>query len=134
MIRPINNQDRKTIYTIIKKEFGVDYKKDSPFTKWYIYELENKIIGFINIDLIYDKAEIEYIYVENRYRGQKIATELLKKAEKELKKLSVENITLEVNVNNKVAINFYEKKGFKRVNIRKRYYGNEDAYLMLKSW
>lgn len=134
MIRTINKQDKRTIYEILKKEFGVDYKEDSPFTRWYIYELENKIIGFINLDLIYEKAEIEYIYVDSRYRRQKIATKLLESIEKELKKLNVENITLEVNVNNKTAISFYEKNNFKKVSIREKYYGKEDAYLMLKSW
>ena len=45
---------------------------------------------------------------------------------------SYSNITLEVNVNNFSAIKFYEKNEYKKINIRKHYYGNDDAYLMLK--
>lgn len=132
MIREITDNDRKKIYEIIKKEFKNNYLKDNPFTKWYIYELNNEIVGFINIDIIYEKAEIEYIYVVEKWRKNKIATKLLEKAEKDLINKKVSTITLEVNVNNFSAIKFYEKNEYKKINIRKHYYGNDDAYLMLK--
>ena len=132
MIREITDNDRKKIYEIIKKEFKNNYLKDNPFTKWYIYELNNEIVGFINIDIIYEKAEIEYIYVVEKWRKNKIATKLLEKAEKDLINKRVSTITLEVNVNNFSAIKFYEKNKNKKINIRKHYYGNDDAYLMLK--
>ena len=95
-------------------------------------ELNNEIVGFINIDIIYEKAEIEYIYVVEKWRKNKIATKLLEKAEKDLINKRVSTITLEVNVNNFSAIKFYEKNEYKKINIRKHYYGNDDAYLMLK--
>lgn len=132
MIREITDNDRKKIYEIIKKDFKNNYLKDNPFTKWYIYELNNEIVGFINIDIIYEKAEIEYIYVVEKWRKNKIATKLLEKAEKDLINKRVSTITLEVNVNNFSAIKFYEKNEYKKINIRKHYYGNDDAYLMLK--
>lgn len=132
MIREITDNDRKKIYEIIKKEFKNNYLKDNPFTKWYIYELNNEIVGFINIDIIYEKAEIEYIYVVEKWRKNKVATKLLEKAEKDLINKRVSTITLEVNVNNFSAIKFYEKNEYKKINIRKHYYGNDDAYLMLK--
>lgn len=132
MIREITDNDRKKIYEIIKKEFKNNYLKDNPFTKWYIYELNNEIVGFINIDIIYENAEIEYIYVVEKWRKNKIATKLLEKAEKDLINKRVSTITLEVNVNNFSAIKFYEKNEYKKINIRKHYYGNDDAYLMLK--
>ena len=49
----------------------------------------------------------------------------------DLKKNMVENFSLEVNINNKSAINFYLKNGFEIKSIRKNYYGNDDAYLMV---
>ena len=57
---------------------------------------------------------------------------ILRKRSKTLKKKKVSTITLEVNVNNFSAIKFYEKNEYKKINIRKHYYGNDDAYLMLK--
>lgn len=132
MIRSITDHDREEIYKLIKEEFDINYKCDTPFTHWYIYEEKKHIIGFINIDIIYDKSEIEYLYIRRENRKKKIATRLLQEIEKELKKNKIINITLEVNVNNKIAISFYEKNGFKKSSIRRKYYKNADAYLMLK--
>lgn len=42
-------------------------------------------------------------------------------------------ITLEVNEKNLPAIHLYEKYGFEKVGIRKKYYDNKfDAYIMTK--
>jgi len=134
MIREINSNDRIIIYDILNKEFDTIYKEDSPFTKWIIYEEHNTIIGFINYDSIYDHSELEYIYVIPEYRKKGIATMLLNKMIDNLDKDNIKNISLEVKDNNEKAIKFYEKNGFKKVTIRKNYYKNNDAFLMLKSW
>lgn len=48
-------------------------------------------------------------------------------------KLSSILITLEVNGKNLPAIHLYEKYGFEKVGIRKKYYDNKfDAYIMTK--
>ena len=44
----------------------------------------------------------------------------------------IENVILEVNINNKPALNLYQKLGFNIINIRKGYYNGEDAYIMEK--
>ena len=134
MIRKIIDADREYIYSIIKNEFGIIYNKDNVYTNWYVYEVDNNIIGFINYDIIYDKSEIEYIYVDEKYRNSNIATKLLEEMIKSIKINNVDSITLEVKSNNKIAINFYKKNGFKEIAIRKNYYGDIDAILMMKSW
>lgn len=134
MIRKIKNEDYKNLKLIIKEQFDVDYKEDTPFCNWLIYEENDEIIGFINYDIIYEKSELEYIYVKEEYRRKNIASSLFNEMIENLKVKKVDSITLEVNVKNKVAISFYEKYGFKIVSIRKNYYKNNDAYLMLKSW
>ena len=131
MIETINKKEE--IYSIIKEKFGVDYK-DNPFTHWYIYEEDNELLGFINMDIKYDKSELVYIYVKEEYRNKGIATKLLNEAITDLKQKEVINITLEVNENNQKAINFYLKNGFKTVALRENYYGKENGLLMLKSW
>ena len=45
---------------------------------------------------------------------------------------NINNITLEVRTTNEGAINLYKKYNFKVVSTRKNYYGNEDAYLMIR--
>ena len=39
-------------------------------------------------------------------------------------------ITLEVNENNKIAINFYKKNNFYEINCRRNYYGDDSAIIM----
>ena len=49
------------------------------------------------------------------------------------KNKNMKSITLEVNVNNNIAINLYKKYGFKEVGIRPKYYNNtDDAIIMTK--
>lgn len=105
---------------------------DDPFKKYIGYEIDNKIVSFLNYSLIYDRIEIEYIYTNPDYRNKNFATILLN----HLIDLGINNnclnITLEVRCSNTSAINFYEKNGFKKVSIRKNYYNGEDGILMIR--
>ena len=101
----------------------------SEYTKIYTYILDNKVVGFIIFDIIYDRCEIIDIYTNKEYRRNNIAFLLINEIEKDY---DIINITLEVNINNISAINLYEKSGFKVASIRKCYYNGEDAYLMIK--
>lgn len=86
--------------------------------------------GVIVYDYIYDRIEIEYIIVGKKYRRLGIASELLNFIEK--KHSNIKNITLEVKESNNIAINFYQKNGFKEITKRKNYYKNENGILMIK--
>ena len=46
------------------------------------------------------------------------------------KEKQCENITLEVRIDNDIAISLYEKFQFKKIAIRKNYYQTKDAWLM----
>ena len=133
MIRTPNLDELKYLYDLVESEFKVKYS-DNVYTNWLVYIDNNKIIGFLNYDSIYDKAEIEYIYVDPLYRKSGIATKLFNKMLEDLDKKNIDSITLEVRSDNTSAINFYEKNGFKSASIRKNYYGNIDAILMIRSW
>ena len=100
---------------------------DNVFLKALVY-IDNGIKGILVYDLVYDRIDIEYIIVDERYRLKGIGTKLLQKIEKN----DVKNITLEVRESNIAAINFYKKNGFEVKTIRKNYYNNENGYLMLK--
>jgi ribosomal-protein-alanine N-acetyltransferase len=111
------------------KEFNVEYlKKENPFLKNYVYLENNEPIGLISYSLIYDRIELEYIWTSFEHRKKGIASKLMDKMLEE----KVNNITLEVRTTNEGAINLYKKYNFKIVSTRKNYYGNEDAYLMIR--
>ena len=105
-------------------------KSNSPFTHTLVYLENNKVIGFLIYDVLYEKVEIIYIFVSEQCRNKGIAKSLLKHLidvcnEKE-------NITLEVKADNIKAINLYKSFDFKSVTIRKKYYDGIDGILMEK--
>lgn len=136
MIRKASILDAKEIAKIDSEIFvdslGIDFiesdLKFNPFANYFVYEKDNIIIGYI-IAWISDNTSILNFGVLKEYRGQGIGKTLFE----EVKKISEGVITLEVRTSNVNAINFYEKRGFKKYAIRKNYYSNgEDAILMIK--
>lgn len=111
----------------------VDYKiTKNPYNKMMIYEIDNRIVAFIDYSIIYDKVELNYIMVIPSYRNQGIASKLMEFLIEETKKNKCVNITLEVKINNESAVALYEKYSFYKVTIRKNYYNSEDAVMMIR--
>jgi len=105
-----------------------DYKISlNEFNHILVYEKDNKIVAFLDYSKMYERMEINYIFVINEYRRNNIAYELIKYM---IDNNEFENITLEVNVNNLSAINLYKKHGFEIVAVREKYYNGVDGYLM----
>ncbi len=93
---------------------------------------EDNIIGFISYSIIYDRAEIIDVIIDEKYRhkgyGKKLVSEVIGLASDN----NCNNITLEVNESNKAAIKLYKNMGFEIVGVRKKYYKDNDGYLMKK--
>ena len=97
---------------------------DNPFRKYLVYD-DKAILVY---SLIYDRLEIDYIYVLEEYRNKGIASKLL---EYLFQKHEL-SCSLEVRVDNKEALILYKKFGFEIATIRKNYYKNIDGYLMIR--
>lgn len=130
MIKELNDIE---IINSFLKEFNTSINTlDEPFKKYIGYEIDKKLISFLNYSIMYDRIEIEYIYTQVDYRNQNLATILLNYLVELGINRACKNITLEVRCSNESAINFYLKNGFKKVSIRKNYYKDEDGILMLR--
>lgn len=114
----------------IDKLLDFNIKYNNIFTKYIAYYIDNKIVGYLVYENLYDRVEIDYIYVVNEYRNKKIGSFMMEYLINLCKKEKLYNITLEVSINNIYAIKLYEKYGFKTVTIRKGYYKGIDALLM----
>ncbi len=77
-------------------------------------------------------AHLLNLAVARQYRNQGIGLSILKAMESELKKDSINKIYLEVRVQNKDAVAFYFKLGFRKTRIIERFYEDDDAILMIK--
>ena len=107
-------------------------KTSSPYSRTISYKIDDKIVGYLDYSLIYDRMEIDNIKVEEEYQGKGIGTKLMSYLVSIAIENKVDNITLEVRKSNDKAIHLYKKFGFHEVAIRQYYYGDEDAILMEK--
>lgn len=127
MLEIIENYDVEEL----AKEFDIK-KYDNPFYKIIVIKKSNKIIGYLSFFIIYERIEIEYIYILDSHRRNGYAELLFEKLFSIAKNSNCINLTLEVDVENDKAINLYKKLGFEIASIRKNYYGKNDGYLMIK--
>lgn len=104
-----------------------EFSKD--FSKTLVYEENGCIVGFINWWENGDLIEINTLCVSKKHTRKNIASCLIDSVIENLG--NFRRIVLEVNENNKPAINLYIKKGFSVYNRRKKYYDLKyDALLM----
>lgn len=104
----------------------------NPFLKCIEYRVDNKVVGYLKYQLIYDRIEIDDLLVDLEYRNKGIGKKLMSYLVVIAINNRVINITLEVRKSNDVARNLYKNFGFREVALRHFYYGDEDAILMEK--
>lgn len=134
MIRELRNADIDDLTELllnydkhIENHFNFkDYLENDIYSQ-YVYVIDDKIVGYILITIIDDLVEIHLLYVDNLFRNQKIGTKLIDYI---INKYSSHRFLLEVAINNYIAIKLYENMNFKKINIRKKYYNDIDAYVM----
>jgi ribosomal-protein-alanine N-acetyltransferase len=93
-------------------------------------KIEIKDIGFLEYSLAEDVIDIVDIFVNESQRRKGYACQMMSGL---LQKYPKYEVFLEVRISNFPAINLYKKFGFVTINIRKNYYENEDALLMMRT-
>ena len=91
------------------------------------------VVGLICGYFAGDEADITSVAVDEDYRHNGIALQLLQEFEKNLPEY-ISEIFLEVRESNIPAISLYEKCGFEKLSVRKNFYENpsENAVVMVK--
>ena len=136
---------RNNYYIVLRErqdqsENGVDHDEEQrgrfsllPFRR---KSLENPngdpIVGFAGMWILFDESHITTIGVHPDYRGLGLGEYLIVELFVEAMRRGAEMMTLEVRVSNDSAQALYEKYGFTRQGVRRRYYSDngEDAYIM----
>lgn len=134
MIRELKNTDIEYLTKLllnydknIENHFNFSNYLTNDIYSQYVYLINDKIVGYILITIIDDLVEVHLLYVDNLFRNQKIGTKLIDYI---INKYSSHRFLLEVAINNYIAIKLYENMNFKKINIRKKYYNDIDAYVM----
>ena len=138
-ILPMSDSDIDAITPNFETEFDKFWnintlKNDfaNPNSTYIIAKLDDEIVGFAGFLKICDEANIMNIVTKVDKRLLGIGSKLMQALIDEAKKQNLTSITLEVNDKNFQAIKLYEKFGFKRIGLRKKYYNNtDDAILMV---
>ena len=92
----------------------------------------DRIIGYAGLWLMVDEAHITTFAVHPDQRRRRVGERLLVRIFEMAAALNAEWLTLEVRASNLAAQKLYEKYGFRRAGVRRRYYSdnNEDALIM----
>lgn len=105
---------------------------ENDYSKYYVYELNKQIIGYIGYRYFDDSAEMMNFVVAKTHQNHGYGLELLNYSLNDLTNMDVRIITLEVRESNIRAQHVYEKVGFIKSHIRKSYYKKEDAIVYMK--
>lgn len=139
IIDKMSIDDLDSIKTVLQNEFDEfwnynvfkdELKNENSY--YIIAKLENNIVGFGGIWKAVDDVHITNIVVRKKFRKLGIGNVILEHLIKIGRNIqNINSITLEVNSQNTPAINLYLKFGFKKVGLRKNYYGlDENAIIM----
>ena len=97
---------------------------------YYVLLNENVVVGFFECLIIAPEAELFDIAVKDEFQGKGYSKILMDYFLNLAKQASCDTVFLEVNSINHKALNLYRKYGFVQFDVRKKYYGDNDAILM----
>lgn len=135
MIRESDKNDIAAINNIgmlINHDFShlnhLNERLDYDYVRIFVFEENNIIKGFIEIERHFEITDIINIAVLEEYQKSGIASSLINYV---ISNIEQKKIMLEVSENNTKALNFYKKNNFVEINRRKKYYDNlYDAIIM----
>ncbi len=99
---------------------------------YFVAEENGFAVGYIGTYRAADECYVNNFGVLPEYRGRGIGTALLKAATDGAEKSGMSFISLEVRASNLSAVGIYEKAGFKKVGVRRKFYSEpvEDGLIM----
>jgi ribosomal-protein-alanine N-acetyltransferase len=141
LIRKFKPSDLSRVYGIECKSFKDPYDVFFLLNLYELYpesflvaEKSGMVVGYVIARLIGRKGHIIAIAVAPEYRRRGIGRALMRSVTQVLKSQGAEELFLEVRASNRAAIRFYEKQGFKQVQLIPKYYADgEDGVLLRKS-
>ena len=111
-----------------KKSFFDEFKQENRY--YFAIIQDNMLIGYIGLYEYDDDLNIIGIAIEGKFQQKGYGSILIEYAKQFAKEKNKKSLSLEVDEKNKNAINFYKSKGFVVTNIRKKYYKDNDAFVM----
>ncbi len=147
-LRKAVEEDLKVLYEIEKRVYPVPWSME--FFTMIFYLNQNlftvaidgkKQVGYIIGEIRKMGNSLEEdtvghvlnVAVTTEYQRRGIGSELMDNMEEKFRKRDTSLAYLEVRESNKIAQEMYRKRGYEYVRTSEKYYGNEDAYIMMKN-
>ncbi|MEU6425730.1 ribosomal protein S18-alanine N-acetyltransferase [Microbispora sp. NPDC046973] len=107
---------------------------DQPRTRHYVVaEVGDRVVGYAGLAAAGDQADVQTIAVLADHRRAGIGTALMDELLTEAARRGAASVFLEVRADNPPAQAMYERFGFRRLGLRRRYYDDgTDAITMVK--
>lgn len=103
----------------------------SAYDEFYVFEQEDRILGYCNLRILCGEGEIQRICVHPAARRLGIARKLMEEMERSAVFRQVSAMTLEVRESNTAARRLYESFGFVAEAVRKNYYRNPEEHAVI---
>lgn len=99
---------------------------------YLIVEEDGRVVAYCGLWGLVGEGHINNVAVDKEYQNKGIAFKMLRELIERGRKKGIRAFTLEVRKSNDKAIHIYEKLGFVKIGMRKRFYENpiEDAVVM----
>lgn len=104
----------------------------SDYDIYYVFEQEEKILGYCNLRILAGEGEVQRIAVLPQYRGRGLGRKMMEAMMNVSRENQVTAVSLEVRESNTAARSLYESYGFAEEAVRKDYYHEptENAVIM----
>ena len=132
MIRPATTADVDAIERLERENLGEDawsrilveqgVSGELPTVHYLAAEQDGELVGHAVVSVVADISELQRIAVDAAHRRTGLATSLLERAVDLARGAGADRLLLEVREDNAGAIAFYNARGFREIDRRRRYY------------
>lgn len=142
ILREMSVDDLDQVMEIEQDLFHVPWSREGYFTfltrkdtMFLVVEEKGQILGYCGLLMVLDEGDVTNVAVRRDRQKEGIGNFLMESMIRLAEELGVKMIHLEVRVSNETAIRLYERLGFTKDGIRKKYYEKpvEDAILMTRT-
>ena len=103
------------------------------FSNFFVAIEDREIAGYICLWTVSDEGHLTNITVKEKFRRKGLGSRLMKYIIDISYAMKIKKMFLEVRASNFPALSLYGKFGFKKIDVRKKYYSNsDDAVVMAK--
>ncbi|MGW5261392.1 ribosomal protein S18-alanine N-acetyltransferase [Microbispora sp. NPDC004025] len=143
VLRQMTHEDLPAVMEIERTTFPADAWSegmmrgelaDQPRTRHYLVaEVGDRVVGYAGLAAAGDQADVQTIAVLAGHRRAGVGTALMDALLAEAVRRGAASVFLEVRADNPPAQAMYERFGFRRLGLRRRYYDDgTDAITMVK--